>query len=295
MTLLDGKQIANEIKTEIATEVKSLVDNGQEVPHLAAVIVGEESAAKTYINSIERTCKEVGFISSIYQCPEKVTKEELLGIIDFLNQDSEVDGYIIQMPLPKHLSSKRIIERINPDKDVDCMHPSNIGKLVTGDALFIPATPLGTIELIKRSHIETEGKHCVVLGRSAIVGKPLALLLAEKSATGNATVTICHSKTKNLKEVCAQADILLVAIGQAEMIDADYIKEGATVIDIGIHRVEDSTREKGYRVCGDVQFDEVSRKAAYITPVPGGVGQMTMASLLLNTFKAYKHKRTQTT
>ncbi len=175
------------------------------------------------------------------------------------------------------------------------MHPSNIGKLVTGDTLFIPATPLGTIELIKRSHIETEGKHCVVLGRSAIVGKPLALLLAEKSATGNATVTICHSKTKNLKEVCAQADILLVAIGQAEMIDAEYVKEGATVIDIGIHRVDDSTREKGYRICGDVQFDEVSRKAAYITPVPGGVGQMTMASLLLNTFKAYKHKRTQTT
>lgn len=288
MNIIDGKEIAENIKTEIANEVRNLLEKGYPSPHLAAIIVGEDGGAKTYINSIERSCREVGFVSSIYQNPSNIKENELISILDFLNQDTEIDGYIIQMPLPKHLSMERIISHIAPSKDVDCMHPSNIGKLITGGALFLPATPYGAMQLLQRSHIQTEGKHCVVVGRSAIVGKPLALLLAEKSENGNATVTLCHSKTENLKEVCASADILFVAIGQPEMIDAEYVKKGATVIDIGIHRVADKEREKGYRICGDVNFAEVSKKAALVTPVPGGVGPMTMISLLLNTFKSYK-------
>ena len=290
MTLLDGKQIATEIKTEIANEVRAFIDKGFPPPHLAAVIVSEDKAAVTYIESIKRSCKEVGFTVSIYQNSPTITKSEFESIINFINNDDEIHGYIIQMPLPKHLSSEQVSNLINPDKDVDCMHPTNIGKLITGDPTFIPATPLGTIELIKRYNIETEGKHCVIVGRSAIVGKPLALLLAEKSSHGNATVTICHTKTKELKKVCSQADILLIAVGQPEMIDAEYVKKDAVVIDIGIHRVADATREKGYRLCGDVNFEEVSKKAKMITPVPGGVGPLTNISLLLNTLKAYKKR-----
>lgn len=290
MTLLDGKHIVREIKAEIVAEVQSFMDKGLPPPHLAAVIVSEDKAAATYIESIQRSCKEVGFIVSIYQNSPTISKNEFNAIIDFLNKDDEIHGYIIQMPLPKHLSSEQVTNLINPDKDVDCMHPMNIGRLITGNPTFIPATPLGVIELLKRYHITTEGKHCVILGRSAIVGKPLALLLAEKSSTGNATVTICHSKTKELKKVCSQADILFVAIGQPEMVDAEYVKKDAVVIDIGIHRVTDTTKEKGYRLCGDVNFEEVSKKAKMITPVPGGVGPLTNISLLLNTLKAYKNR-----
>lgn len=289
MKIIDGKKIANEVKKEIADKVRAMMEEGVRVPHLAAVIVGDDGASKTYIGSIERSCAEVGFVSSIYQYPADITEQALLDAIDFLNRDDEVDGYIIQLPLPKHISTEKVIAHVDPKKDVDCFHPINYGKLLLGEADFLPATPYGTIELMKRAGINPAGKHCVVLGRSNIVGKPLAMLLAEKSPQGNATVTICHSHTKNLKEVCASADILLVAIGQPEMITADYIKPGATVIDIGIHRLPNNS-DKGYRICGDVNYDEVSPKCEAITPVPGGVGPMTMTCLMLNTLHARELK-----
>jgi methylenetetrahydrofolate dehydrogenase (NADP+)/methenyltetrahydrofolate cyclohydrolase len=288
MQIINGKEIASEIKAELAQEVKQLLEHGKAAPHLAAVIVGNDGASLTYIESIKRNCKEVGYMASIYQFPENVKETELLASLNFLNQDKEIDGYIIQLPLPKHISTEKIVAHIDPKKDMDCFHPFNIGKLMMGQDTCFPATPYGTIELMKRAGIETEGKHCVMVGRSNIVGKPLAMLLARNNPDANATVTVCHSKTANLKEICAQADILLVAIGKPEMITADYVKEGATVIDIGIHRIEDPTSEKGYRICGDVKYDEVAKKCAAITPVPGGVGPMTMSCLLLNVMKAYK-------
>lgn len=291
MKIIDGKQISVEIKKEIVEKINSDLNKGIREPHLAAIIVGEDGASKTYIDSIRRVCTEVGFLVSIYQHSPTVTEEELLSCIDFLNRDDEVDGYIIQMPLPKHISMEHVIAHVDPKKDVDCFHPINYGKLLLGEAAFLPATPYGTMELLKRSGIQVAGKHCVVLGRSNIVGKPLAMLLAEKSEQGNATVTICHSHTANLKEICALADVLLVAIGKPEMITAEYVKKGAVVIDIGIHRIPDSTTEKGYRICGDVKYDEVAPQCSAITPVPGGVGPMTMVCLLLNTMKAAQLNR----
>ncbi|HNW68646.1 MAG TPA: tetrahydrofolate dehydrogenase/cyclohydrolase catalytic domain-containing protein [Bacteroidales bacterium] len=291
MKIIDGKQISVEIKKEIVEKINSDLKKGIREPHLAAIIVGEDGASKTYIDSIRRVCTEVSFLVSIYQHTPTVTEEELLCCIDFLNRDAEVDGYIIQMPLPKHISMEHVIAHVDPKKDVDCFHPINYGKLLLGEPAFLPATPYGTMELLKRSGIEVAGKHCVVLGRSNIVGKPLAMLLAEKSEQGNATVTLCHSHTANLKEICALADVLLVAIGKPEMITAEYVKKGAVVIDIGIHRIPDSTTEKGYRICGDVKYDEVAPQCSAITPVPGGVGPMTMACLLLNTMKAAQLNR----
>lgn len=291
MKIIDGKQISVEIKKEIVEKINSDLNKGIREPHLAAIIVGEDGASKTYIDSIRRVCTEVSFLVSIYQHTPTVTEEELLCCIDFLNRDAEVDGYIIQMPLPKHISMEHVIAHVDPKKDVDCFHPINYGKLLLGEAAFLPATPYGTMELLKRSGIQVAGKHCVVLGRSNIVGKPLAMLLAEKSEQGNATVTICHSHTANLKEICASADVLLVAIGKPEMITAEYVKKGAVVIDIGIHRIPDSTTEKGYRICGDVKYDEVAPQCSAITPVPGGVGPMTMVCLLLNTMKAAQLNR----
>ena len=288
MNIIDGNIISAEIKSEIVTEVSRLLDEGKSAPHLATLIVGEDGASKTYVNSIEKKCKEVGFVVSVYQLSENAKESEVLEIIDFINQDDDIDGFILQLPLPNHISKDKVIARINPDKDVDCFTAVNNGKLLLGEDTFIPATPYGTMELLKRSGIETEGKNCVVVGRSNIVGKPLALLLAQNSSEGNATVTICHSKTKDLKEVCSRADILLVAIGKAEMITADYVKQDTVVVDIGIHRLEDASHPKGYRICGDVKYDEVAPKTSYITPVPGGVGPMTMSCLLLNTLKAYK-------
>ncbi len=287
MTIIDGKQIALDIKNEIATEVRQLISNGLDVPHLATLIVGEDGASKTYVDSIERNCKEVGFTPSVYRFPASAKESEILDAINFINNDPEIDGFILQLPLPEHISKEKILARIAPEKDVDCFTAVNNGKLLLGEETYIPATPYGTIELLKRAGIETEGKNCVVVGRSNIVGKPLAMLLTKNAPEGNATVTICHSKTKNLSEICAQADILFVAIGKAEMITKEYIKEGAVVIDIGIHRMEDPHSEKGYRLCGDVKYDEVAPKTSAITPVPGGVGPMTMACLLLNTFRAY--------
>lgn len=290
MTNIDGKQISLDIKNEIAAEVAQLIDAGKPTPHLATLIVGEDGGAKTYVDSIQKKCKEVGFTASVYQFSEDIKEKEVLEAIDFINQDEDIDGFILQLPLPKHISKEKVLARINPDKDVDCFTAVNNGKLLLGEETFIPATPYGTMELLKRSGIDTEGKNCVVLGRSNIVGKPLAMLLAKNSPEGNATVTICHSKTKNLQQVCAQADILFVAIGKPEMITQEYVKKDAVVIDIGIHRLDDPESPKGYRICGDVKYDEVAPKTSFITPVPGGVGPMTMMCLLLNTFKAFKRK-----
>jgi len=285
--ILDGRQIAADIKKEIAIQVEKILDSGIEAPHIAAIIVGEDGASKTYVESIQRNAKEVGFISSIYQFPSKFTENELIEVIEFINRDEEIDGYIIQLPLPDHISVDHIINHVNPMKDVDCFHPANMGNLVLGKETFLPATPHACMEILKRYHIEVAGKNCVVVGRSNIVGKPLALLLSQNSADANGTVTITHSKTQNLKEVCKQADILLVAIGKPEMITKEYVKEGATVIDVGIHRIEDKKSEKGYKIVGDVKHDEVDPICSAVTPVPGGVGAVTMSCLLLNTLKAY--------
>lgn len=283
-TIIDGKQISEDIKTEIAVTVKGLLDKGLRAPHLAVVIAGDDGAALSYVSSIEKQCKGVGFISSVYQLSPNIPEEEFLATIDFLNNDNEVDGYIIQMPLPKQISIDKVTAHVRPDKDMDCFHPENMGNLLLGKECYLPATPHGVIELIQRSNIETKGKNCVIVGRSNIVGKPLAMLMLQKSI--NATVTVCHSHTQNLKQVCHRADILIVAIGQPEMITAEYVKEGATVIDVGIHRLEAPDQPKGYRLCGDVLFDEVSKVCGAITPTPGGTGSMTTACLLQNTLNA---------
>jgi methylenetetrahydrofolate dehydrogenase (NADP+)/methenyltetrahydrofolate cyclohydrolase len=283
---IDGRLLAQEIKTEITTTVVNLVDNGKNTPHLAVVIAGDDGASLTYVESIKKSTKEVGILCSVYQFPASISEKELLDAIDFINNDDEIDGCIVQLPLPKHIDTQKVIQKINPKKDVDCFHPENMGKLVLGEDTFLPATPHAVMELLKRYEINTIGKNCVVVGRSNIVGKPLALLLVQNSPYADATVTICHSKTQNLKEVCAQADILLVAIGKPEFITADYVKKDAVVIDVGIHRIEDKSSEKGYRICGDVKFTEVSKKCKAITPVPGGVGAVTMACLLKNTLLA---------
>jgi methylenetetrahydrofolate dehydrogenase (NADP+)/methenyltetrahydrofolate cyclohydrolase len=289
MLILDGKLLAQEMKQEIATTVASLIDEGKNAPHLAVVIAGDDGASLTYVESIKKNTKEVGILSYVYQFPASISEKELLEAVDFINHDDEIDGCIVQLPLPKHIDKQKVVQKINPQKDVDCFHPENMGKLVLGEDCFLPATPHAVMELLKRYEIETIGKNCVVVGRSNIVGKPLALLLVQNSPYADATVTICHSKTQNLQEVCAQADVLLVAIGKPEFITADYVKKDAVVIDVGIHRIEDKTSEKGYRICGDVKFSEVSKKCKAITPVPGGVGSVTMACLLKNTLKAYQY------
>jgi methylenetetrahydrofolate dehydrogenase (NADP+)/methenyltetrahydrofolate cyclohydrolase len=288
MILIDGKQISNDIKAEIAAEVEKLLKSNSKVPHLAAVLVGEDPASQTYVASKEKSCHEVGFISSLYRYPETITESELLKVIDFINEDDEIDGFIVQLPLPKHISVDKIIERIKPAKDVDGFHPINVGRMNIGLPSYISATPFGIVELLKRYKIETEGKHCVVLGRSNIVGTPISILMSRNTNPGNCTVTLCHSKTKNLKEVCNQADILIVAIGKPEFVTEEMVKDGAVVIDVGIHRVESKLTKSGFKLIGDVKFDEVSKKCSFITPVPGGVGPMTIAGLLLNTFKAAK-------
>lgn len=287
-TIIDGKMISDTIKTEIATQVKDMLDKGMRAPHLAVVIAGDDGAALSYVASIEKQCKGVGFISSVYHLSANTPEEEFLSTIDFLNQDDEIDGYIIQMPLPKQISIEKVTAHVSPEKDMDCFHPENMGNLLLGKECYLPATPHGVIELIQRSNIETKGKNCVIVGRSNIVGKPLAMLMLQKSI--NATVTVCHSHTQNLKKVCKGADILIVAIGQPEMITADYVKEGATVIDVGIHRLDAPELPKGYRLCGDVLFDEVSKKCGAITPTPGGTGSMTTACLLQNTLTARMKK-----
>ena len=286
--LIDGKKIAAEIKSEIAAEIKRLEGEGKRSPHLAAILVGEDGASKTYVASKEKASKEVGFTSSVYRYPENISEQELLDAVNFLNNDPEIDGFIIQLPLPKHISESKIIEAVSPSKDVDGFNPVNVGKMILGFSTFLPATPFGIQMLLERSNVETAGKHCVVLGRSNIVGTPIANMLSRNASNANCTVTLCHSKTENLAEITRQADIIIVAIGKPFFLKADMVKEGATVIDVGIHRIEDKNSEKGYRIVGDVDFDNVAPKCSHITPVPGGVGPMTIVSLLSNTLKAYR-------
>ncbi len=284
--IIDGKAISDQIKKEIAAEVADMIDHGKPAPHLAAVIVGEDGASQTYVASKEKACHSVGMTSSVYRLPVKTTEQELLDTVKFLNDDPEIDGYIIQLPLPKHIDEDKVINAIKPSKDVDGFTSINVGRLQLGLPCFVPATPNGIMELIKRSGIETVGKDVVVLGRSNIVGTPMAILMSRKGI--DSTVTLCHSKTQNLAEICRRADILVAAIGKQGFVTADMVKPGATVIDVGIHRVEDPNSPKGYKILGDVDYDEVYKVAGKITPVPGGVGPMTIVSLLQNTLKAAK-------
>jgi len=289
MQLLNGKMIADQIKREIAAEVTTnMLNRSIPAPHIAAVLVGDDPASLTYVAGKEKACREVGFLSSIYRYPPSISENQLLEVVDFLNQDPEIDGFIVQLPLPKHINEQNIIERINPQKDIDGFHPVNVGKMVLNIPSFLPATPYGIVTLLDRYNIETEGKHCVVLGRSNIVGTPISILLSRKVKRGNSTVTLCHSLTKNIAEITREAEILIVAMGKCEFVTADMIKPGAVVIDVGIHRVPSSESKSGFVLRGDVKFDEVSKKCSYITPVPGGVGLMTTASLLLNALKAAK-------
>ncbi|MEI6123190.1 MAG: tetrahydrofolate dehydrogenase/cyclohydrolase catalytic domain-containing protein [Bacteroidota bacterium] len=289
MELIDGKKISDIIKDEIAIEVSKILAEGGKIPHLAAVLVGNNPASQTYVSAKERSCKEVGFISSLYKYPENISEDELLKAITFLNNDPEIDGFIVQLPLPKHISGQKIIEAIAPHKDVDGFHPINLGNMVLGLPGFLPATPYGIVQLLERYKIETEGKNCVVLGRSNIVGTPISVLLSRNSNPGNCTVTLCHSKTQNLAEITRQADILIVAIGQPDFVTAHMVKNDAVVIDVGIHRIADTTTKSGFRLKGDVKFDEIAKKCSFITPVPGGVGPMTIVGLLMNTLKASKN------
>lgn len=291
MKLIDGKEISEKIRKEISVEVAAIIDSDRRAPHLVAVLVGDDAASQTYVASKEKACTAVGFTSSIYRFPAELKESELLKTIDFLNKDEDVDGFIVQLPLPKHINEQRIIEAIDPSKDVDGFHPVNVGKMALGLPTYLPATPYGILELLKRYKIETDGKNCVVLGRSHIVGLPMTILMGRKGNPGNTTVTMCHSRTKNLKEITKNADILIAAIGQAEFVTADMIKDGAVVIDVGIHRVESTKTQSGFRLVGDVKFDEVSPKCSFISPVPGGVGPMTIAGLMLNTLQAYNNKK----
>jgi methylenetetrahydrofolate dehydrogenase (NADP+) / methenyltetrahydrofolate cyclohydrolase len=284
--IIDGKAIAAAIKKEIATEVAAMIDADIKAPHLAAVIVGDDPASRTYVASKEKACHEAGITSTVYRMPETTTEKELLEVVDFLNNDPEVDGFIVQLPLPAHVNTDNVIEAINPAKDVDGFHPRNVGRMTLGLPAYLPATPFGIVELLKRSNINVEGKHIVVLGRSNIVGTPVSILLSRKAAGANATVTLCHSKTNNLGEITKQADVLIAAIGIPGFVKAEMVKDGAVVVDVGIHRITDMSQAKGYRIVGDVDFEAVSAKAAAITPVPGGVGPMTIVSLLHNTMLA---------
>lgn len=288
MKLIDGKKIAEEIRTEIANEVRKMIAGGIKAPHLAAILVGEDPASQTYVANKEKDCREAGIISSVYKYPATISEKELLNAIDFINNDEEVDGLIVQLPLPGHISAMNVLDKINPAKDVDGFHPSNVGRMVLNLPTYYPATPWGIMQLLKHSEIETAGKQCVVLGRSNIVGTPMSILISRNNPDANATVTLCHSKTKNIKEVCQSADILISAIGKYEYVTADMVKDGAVVIDVGIHRIEAPETKSGFKLKGDVKFDEVSKKCSFITPVPGGVGPMTRVALLMNTMKAAK-------
>ena len=288
MVLIDGKATANQIKNEIAEEVKAIKSKGDRAPHLAAVLVGNDGASLTYVGSKVRSCEKVGFDSSLIRLPEETTEAELLAKIAELNQDDTLDGYIVQLPLPKHIDEEKVLLAIDPKKDVDGFHPSNFGRMALELETFIPATPFGIMQLIERYDIDTQGKHVVVIGRSHIVGRPISILMSQKGAYGNATVTVAHSRTKDLKALTEQADIIVSALGVPGFVTADMVKEGVVIIDVGITRVEDASKEKGYYITGDVDFDSVAQKASYITPVPGGVGPMTIAMLLKNTLLARK-------
>ena len=286
MVLIDGKKTSEIIQSEIADEVVKIKNNGGKIPHLAAVLVGHDGGSETYVAAKVKACERVGFKSTLIRFDENITEEELLNCVAQLNADKDLDGFIVQLPLPKHISEDKVVESINPHKDVDGFHAVNVGRMVAGMPAFISATPFGIMQLIKRYKIETSGKNCVVIGRSNIVGRPISILLSQKGI--DCTVTLCHSRTKNLKEICAQADIIVAALGMAEFLTGDMVKEGAVVIDVGITRVKSDKTKSGWKLLGDVKFDEVAPKCSFITPVPGGVGPMTIASLLYNTLLSSK-------
>ena len=288
MQLIDGKATSAEIKKEIAKEVKQIIADGGKAPHLAAILVGHDGGSETYVANKVKSCEQVGFKSTLIRFENDVTEEDLLQSVEKLNNDPEVDGFIVQLPLPKHISEDKVTEAIDYRKDVDGFHPVNVGRMSLGLSCFLSATPSGIVELLKRYKIETKGKHCVIIGRSNIVGKPAAMLLMQKGYPGDCTVTVCHSRTKNIKEICLQADIIIAALGVPEFLKGDMVKEGAVVIDVGTTRVPSTTTKSGFKLTGDVAFDEVAPKCSYITPVPGGVGPMTIASLLKNTLLAGK-------
>jgi len=288
MELIDGKKIAAQIKQELAREVDELKKAGKKIPHLAAVLVGNDPASETYVASKVKACQEVGFKSTELRYGAEMTEEQLLEVVEKLNRDEEVDGYIVQLPLPAHISEQKVLMAIDPDKDVDGFHPCNIGKMVSGLPAYLPATPAGILELLKRYGIPTRGKHCVVVGRSNIVGTPMSVLMSRKKEHADCTVTLCHSRTPDIAVYTRQADILIVAVGKPRFITADMVKEGAVVVDVGIHRIPSDRTKSGFRLVGDVDFDEVAPKCSYITPVPGGVGPMTIVSLLRNTMEARK-------
>ncbi|MBP3353864.1 MAG: bifunctional methylenetetrahydrofolate dehydrogenase/methenyltetrahydrofolate cyclohydrolase FolD [Bacteroidales bacterium] len=288
MQLIDGKAIAAEIKKEIAQEVEEIVKNGGKTPHLAAILVGHDGGSETYVAHKVKACGECGFKSTLIRFEDDITEEQLLKEVERLNNDDDVDGFIVQLPLPKHISEQRVIEAIDYKKDVDGFHPINVGRMSIGLPCFVSATPAGIMELLKRYNINTQGKSCVVLGRSNIVGKPVATLMMQKSNPGNATVTVCHSRSENLKEICKNADIIIAALGSPEFVTADMVKEGAVIVDVGTTRVPSDKTKSGFKLTGDVKFDEVADKCSYITPVPGGVGPMTIVSLMRNTLLAGK-------
>ena len=287
MIILDGKKTSNDIKAEIAESVKDIVAKGLRPPHLAAVIVGDDGASLTYVGSKVRACKRVGFDSTLIKLPESISQNELLEKVDELNNNDNIDGYIVQLPLPKHIDSQKVLMAVNANKDVDGFHPTNFGKMALSLPTFISATPFGIMELLKRYNVETSGKHTVVIGRSDIVGRPISILMSQKSNPGNSTVTLAHSRTKNIEKLTINADIIISALGVPNFIKAEMIKDGVVIIDVGITRVPDDS-VKGYKIVGDVDYENVSKKSSYITPVPGGVGPMTIAMLLKNTLLAYK-------
>ncbi len=288
MKLLDGKKTSADIKKEIAQTVKELKNKGKKTPHLAAVLVGNDGASMTYVNAKVKACELVGFESTLVNLPEETSEEKLLQEIENLNNNDEIDGFIVQLPLPNHIDEQKVLMAVNPDKDVDGFHPVNVGKMTLDLPSFLSATPYGILELLERYKVETSGKQVVVIGRSHIVGRPLSILMSQKRSVGNATVTVAHSRTKNLKELTLQADIIVAALGIPEFLTGDMVKENVTIIDVGITRIEDKTKIRGYRLIGDVHFDSVSKKSSFITPVPGGVGPMTIAMLLKNTLLACK-------
>lgn len=286
MEILNGRQTAETIKKELAVLVKERKANGQKIPHLAAVLVGNDGGSISYVNSKVKACEEIGFESTLIRYDDSVSEEVLLNKVKTLNEDKSIDGFIVQLPLPDHIDEMKVTLAIDPKKDVDGFHPINVGNMMLNIPGFVPATPAGIVELLRRYNIETSGKNCVVVGRSNIVGTPLSLLLGKNTDPGNCTVTLVHSRSENIREICNQADILIAAVGIPGFITADMVKEGAVVVDVGTTRVEDATRERGWRLAGDVAFDEVAPKCSYISPVPGGVGPMTIASLMINTLKA---------
>lgn len=293
MKILDGKKVSNEIKDEITAEVDKMRERGEKVPHLAAVLVGNDGASLTYVGSKVRSCKRVGFESTLVQMPSTTSEQELLKKIEELNQNDDIDGFIVQLPLPEQIDTQKVIMAVDPDKDVDGFHPTNFGKMALDMSTFIPATPFGILELIERYGVETQGKHTVVIGRSHIVGRPMSILMGRKGFPGNSTVTLTHSRTKNITQIISQADIIISALGVPHFLKAEMVKDDAVVIDVGITRVVDETKEKGYYITGDVDFENVSKKASYITPVPGGVGPMTIAMLLKNTLLARERHRSR--